>query len=148
MAVAIGDIKKLREETGAGVMDAKQALEETNGDMQKAVLWVQKKGVARAEKKADREAGVARVFAYVHHNGRVGGMVRIACETDFVARTEDFVVLGRELAMQVASMDPKGMEEFLKQDYLRDPSKTIATLVKETAGKLGENVTVEALAKL
>lgn len=142
MKIAMSEIKKLREETGAGVMDARRALEESGGDVKKAKDWIAKKGMARAEKKADRETGVTRVFAYVHHNGRVGSLVSVACETDFVAKTDEFGKLGREIAMQVASTRPESVSELLEQDYIRDTSKKVEQLVKETSGTIGENIRV------
>lgn len=138
----MNDIKSLREATSAGVMDAKRALEESKGDMSKAKAWIMKKGVAKAEKKADRDTGYEYVFSYVHHNGRVGSLLKLACETDFVAKTEDFQNLGKELVMQVASMMPKKVEEFTDQDYLRDPSKTIGGFVNEISAKVGENIRI------
>ena len=142
------DVKKLREETGAGIMDAKKALTEAKGNFDEAKKIIAKKGIERADKKADRETGVARVFAYVHFNGKTGAMVKLACETDFVAKTDDFATLGKELAMQVASMMPESTEELLKQDYLRDSKKTIAELVKEVSGKTGENVQIAEFVRL
>lgn len=141
--VTMDEIKKLREETGAGVMDAKRALEEANGDVKKAKAWIQVKGLERAEKKAERETVAGQVFSYVHHTGKVGALLHLKCETDFVARTEDFQHLGKELVMQVASMSPETTEEFLAQDYLRDPGKTIADLIKGVSGKVGENIQVD-----
>ena len=140
MAVTMADIKKLREETGAGVLDAKKALTESGGDMKKAKEWIAKKGLARAEKKADREAGNGIVYAYVHHNNMSGAMVELACETDFVAKTEDFVSLAKNLAMQVVSTNPKDVKAFLKDDYIREPGKTIDELIKAASGKLGEKI--------
>lgn len=148
MTVTAADVKKLREETGAGIMDAKKALQESNGDFAKAKEIIAAKGQERADKKADRETGVARVFAYVHFNGKTGAMVKLACETDFVAKTEDFEKLGREVAMQIASMMPETVEDLMQQDYLRDPKKTITELVKEVSGKTGENVRVIEIARL
>ena len=148
MKIKIEDIKKLREETGAGVMDARQALEESQGDMEKAKEWIKQKGLARAEKKADRETGAHYVFAYVHHNGQIGALLKLACETDFVAKNEKFQRLGKELVMQVASMNPESVEAFLEQPYLKESSKTIAELIKETAGVIGENIKVIEFARL
>lgn len=141
MKVKIEDIKKLRSETGAGVADCRQALEET-GDFAKAREWLRKKGMEKAAKKAEREVKAGMVFSYVHHTGRLGSMVALACETDFVAKTEDFQKLGRELALQVASMQPESVEVLLEQEYIRDPGKKIGELVKEVIGKLGENIQV------
>lgn len=148
MKVTIDQIKQLREETGAGVMDARRALEESQGDMNKAKEWIKKKGLARAEKKANRETGAEYVFAYVHHNGRMGALLKLACETDFVAKNDKFQALGKELVMQVASMAPTDVAEFLQQPYLKDTSKTIEELVKETAGVIGENIKVIEFARL
>ncbi len=148
MAIDIEQLKKLREETGAGVMDVRKALEESNGDLDKARKWIKEKAVKIAEKKSDRETGEGVVGSYVHTTGKVAGMVALACETDFVARTEDFKNLSRELAMQVASMSPENVEEFLKQPYIRDPKKSITDLIKETAGKVGENIVVKQIVRM
>ncbi len=148
MTITAQDVKKLREETGAGIMDAKKALTESDGDFAKAKKIIEVKGIERADKKADRETGVARVFSYVHFNGKTAALVKLACETDFVAKTDDFEKLGKEIAMQVASMAPESVEELLKQEYLRDPKKTIQELVKAVSGKTGENVRVLEIARL
>jgi len=136
------EIKKLREATSAGVMDCRQALQDNGGDMKKAEEWLRKKGVQRAEKKADRVVKAGTVFSYVHHTGRIGCMVALACETDFVAKTEEFQKLGRELAIQAAGTQPEDVKEFLQQDYLRESGKKLEELIKETIGKLGENIQV------
>ena len=148
MSVSMDEIKTLRQETGAGVMDAKRALVESKGDMKKAREWIKQRGMAKAAKKTGRETGVGVVFSYVHHNGKVGALVKLACETDFVARTDEFMKLGQELAMQVASMNPDTPEELMKQDYLRDSSKTIEQLVKEVSGSTGENIRLEQITRL
>jgi elongation factor Ts len=100
-------IKALRELTGAGVMDCKRALEATNGDVEAAVAQLREQGLATARKKADREAREGVVSAYIHHGSRLGVILELNCETDFVARTEDFQQLARELAMQVAGLSPQ-----------------------------------------
>ena len=141
MKTSIEDIKRLRIETGAGIADCRQALEET-GDYKVAKEWLRKKGIEKAAKKAEREVKAGQVFSYVHHTGRLGSMVALACETDFVAKTDDFQKLGRELALQVASMQPSSAAELLDQEYIRDPSKKIGELIKEVIGKLGENIQV------
>jgi len=143
----IEDIKKLRDETGASVSDIRNALDEAQGNEDKARELLKKRGLERAEKKSEREIKAGRVFSYIHHTGTVGGTVVLGCETDFVAKTEDFQKLGQELAMQVSSMSeismaPESVEEFLRQDYIREPSKTIETLIKEVVGRLGENIIV------
>lgn len=142
MAVTTADIKKLREETGAGVMDVKKALDEAKGDFSKAKELIKKRGLAKAAKKADRETKEGFVGVYQHTTGKVAAMVSLLCETDFVARNEEFTTLAREIAMQVASMQPKSVDDLLQQDYIRDASVTVDELVKQLAGKLGENVQV------
>lgn len=148
MKVDAEKIKKLREEVGGGMMDVKKALEEAEGNVEKAKKILKKKGIRKAEKKSERETGEGRVFSYVHHNGKVGALLRLACETDFVAKNEEFQKLGKELVMQVASMKPENVEEFLGQNYVREPDKTIEELIKEAIGKLGENIEVEGFARL
>lgn len=136
-------IKQLREQTGAGVMDAKKALEESNGDMAKAVEWVRQRGLAKAEKKSDREAKEGVIATYVHQTNKLAAMVEFNCETDFVARNEEFIRLGQEIAMQVASMAPEDVADLLQQDYIREPGKTIEELVKELSGKIGEKMEIK-----
>lgn len=136
------EIKKLREKTGAGVMDAKRALEEAGGDMEKAEKIIIEKGLAKAEKRSEREVVSGRVYAYIHATGKVGAMVEVAVETDFVANTEEFSSLCKEVAMQVASMNPESVEELLEQDYIRDGSRKVKDLVNELIGKTGENAKI------
>ena len=103
------DVSELRERTGAGMMDCKRALEEAGGDMEKAVEILRKKGIAKAEKRAGRTASRALVVSYIHHNGKVGVLVELNCETDFVARTDEFQQLARDIALHIASADPIGV---------------------------------------
>lgn len=142
MKVDIEEIKRLREKTGAGVSDCRECLEECCGDFAKAEEMLRKKGIEKAAKKSEREVKVGSVFSYVHHTGRLGSMVALACETDFVAKTDDFQKLGRELALQVASTQPESVEVFLEQEYIRDTSKKVSDLIKAVIGKLGENILV------
>lgn len=135
-------IKQLREVTGAGVMDAKRSLEEASGDLDKAVEIIKAKGLAKAESKSDREVKSGKVYCYTHGGGTAGSMVEVACETDFVAKTEEFETLCKEIAMQVVSMEPKDVAELLSQPYIRDGAKTIEQLVKELVGKTGENMQI------
>jgi elongation factor Ts len=100
------DVKRIREQTGAGIMDCKRALEESGGDYDKAVLFLREKGLSTAAKKAGREAREGIIQSYIHHGSRLGVLLEINCETDFVARTDDFQQLARELAMQIAGMAP------------------------------------------
>src|SRR4030043_249278 len=123
--ISIETIKKLREETGAGVMDVKRALEETKGNQAKAIDLIRKKGLLKAEKRKDKEAKEGIIATYVHQTGKMAALVELLCETDFVAKTEDFVKLGKELAMQVASMDPKSVKELITQPYIRDPKMMV-----------------------
>ncbi|HET7034796.1 MAG TPA: elongation factor Ts, partial [Thermomicrobiaceae bacterium] len=169
-------VKDLRERTGAGVMDAKRALEASDGDMKKAAAIIEEQGLKRAEKKEGRGTSEGLVWSYIHGGtpgqtgGRVGALVEINCETDFVARTDDFRALCRDVAMQVAAMDPKyitaadipqaelreqagNAEKYaervalLSQPFIRDASKTISDLVRERIGKLGENIVVRRFAR-
>jgi elongation factor Ts len=107
MAVSAEQVKKLRESTGAGMMECKTALEEAGGDLDKAVVILRKKGMAAAVKKADRLASEGIVYSYLHPGGKVGALVELNCETDFVAKTPEFSELAKDLAMQIAAMDPK-----------------------------------------
>ena len=143
MANAKDDVKRLREETGAGVMDCKRALDEAKGDFEKAKSLIKERGLAKAKEKADREAKEGVVEAYVHAGGRIGAMVELSSETDFVARNADFKGLAREIAMQVAAMDPTDVDQLLGQPYIRDASKTIGELVTGIAATTGENVRVK-----
>ena len=141
MALNTDQIKELRTKTGAGVMDAKQALEEANGDMAKAEEWLKQKGLASAAKKGDRETTQGLVESYIH-NGRIGALVEVNCETDFVAKTEDFQALAKDVAMQVAAMGPENVEELLEQEFIKDPSHKISDLVKGAIAKVGENIVI------
>ncbi len=138
----VDQIKKLRYGTGAGVMEVKRALGDSGGDLEKAKKLLQERGVAKAQKKTDRKAADGLVATYVHATGKIGAMVEVFCETDFVARTEDFQKLAKELAMQAAATDPKNAEEFLGQEYIREPNKKIQDLINEVIAKVGENVKV------
>lgn len=141
MKVTALQIKTLREKTQAGFSDCKNALEEANGDMKKAEEILRKKGFEKAAKKSDRETKSGLVESYVH-GGRIGVLVSLLCETDFVARTDEFKTLAHEIALQVSSMNPKDVSVLLKQEYIRDSSKTIEELIKETIAKLGENIQI------
>jgi len=143
MASAKDDVKRLREETGAGVMDCKRALDEAKGDFQKAKVLIKERGLAKAKEKSDRDAREGVVEAYVHAGGRIGAMVELSSETDFVARNPNFRELAKEIAMQVAAMDPTDVDQLLGQAYIRDASKTIGELVTTIAASTGENVRVK-----
>ena len=140
--ISIDQIKKLREKTSAGIMDSRRALEETKGDEKKAEDLLKKWGIEKAEGKADRETKAGIIDSYIHAGGKVGVLVELLCETDFVAKTAEFKNLSHELCLQIASMDPKDVKTLLSQEYIRDPSSTIEKLVKQAIGKLGENITI------
>lgn len=137
----IKDIKKLREETFASIVDCRDALLECKGNMEKAKQWLKKKGLDKAGTKTSREvkAGMVEVYS---HNGKVGVLVELLSETDFVAKTEDFKNLAHELALQIASQNPSSVEELLAQDYIREPGTSVEQLIKGVIGKLGENIQV------
>lgn len=128
-------------------MDCRQALQAVGGDLEKAKKWLKKKGVASAGKRAGREAKAGLIETYTHNGGRVAAVVELNCETDFVARTKEFKKLAHELVMQVAAMNPKNVQELLKQPYIRDEKITVEELIKETIGKIGENIVVGCLAR-
>jgi len=151
-------VKELREKSGAGVMDCKRALQETSGDMERAMWLLREQGLAQASKRAGREASQGIVESYVHGGGRIGVLVEVNCETDFVARTPDFRELAHDIAMQIAATDPAAVDDdgasgdgevtypshlpLLKQPFIKDPSRTIADLVRNTAAKTRENIVV------
>ncbi len=143
----IEDIKKLREQTGAGIADCKEALSLSKGDLEEAKKWLKQKGLDKANQKADREVKMGLVDVY-SHGGRVGVIVELLCETDFVAKTEDFKNLAHELSLQIASMNPENVQELLEQEYIREPSQKIGDLIKSVIGKLGENIQVGKFARI
>lgn len=136
-------IKEIREETGASILDIKNLLEEHAGDKSKVKELLKEKAKEKAAKKADREIKDGLVYSYIHGNGKVGSLILMGCETDFVAKTDDFVSLCKEIAMQATTTDYETVEDFLDDDYIRDPSKKVQDLISETIGKLGENITLE-----
>ena len=133
-------LKKLRGETSASIADCRVALEETDNNYDKAKEWLKKRGLEKAEKKADRETSQGVVESYIHAGGKVGVLLVLLCETDFVAKTDEFKNLAREIGMQIAAMNPENLDDLLKQDYIRDSSMTIEGLIKSVIGKLGENI--------
>jgi elongation factor Ts len=162
LSVSIETIKVLRERTSAGVMDCKRALQEADGDMEKAEVILKALGVASAEKKASRATNQGLVESYVHSGGRIAAIVEVNCETDFVARTEEFKSLAHDLAMQVAAMSPQYVDRadipedeevtpdqvcLMQQPFIKDPSKSIDERVKEAIGVLGENVRVRRFSR-
>ncbi len=130
-------IKKVREETGAGVMRVKQVLEQFDGDEAKALELLKKEGLEKVAKREDRATGQGKVFSYSHHSNKIVSVVELFSETDFVAKNELFEQLGKDIALQVASM---GEDDIENQDFIKDPSKKIIDLIKEVIAKTGENI--------
>lgn len=145
--VKIEQIKKLREQTQASVMACKKALEESQGEMKKAKSLLRKKVLLKAEKKKGEEAKEGLIHAYIHSGERVGAMVKLCCQTDFVARNEAFLKLAHELCLQIASMKPKNIKELQNQEYIREPKKKIKDLLREAMTKFGENIKIEEFAR-
>lgn len=160
--VTTDDVKRLRDETGAGVMDSKRALEQAGGNFEDAKRLLREQGIASAAKRAERETSQGLVEAYIHGGGRIGALVEVQCETDFVARTDGFKQLARDIAMQVAAMNPLALEPadvpddapgsreehaLLSQSFIKDGSKTIRDLIQETVAQTGENVKVGHFAR-
>ena len=135
-------LKDLRDKTGASVMMIKRALEEAGGDTQKALDVLKRLGHDAAAKKESRETLAGKIEAYIHAGGRVGTLVELRSETDFVARNEEFSKLARELAMHIAAMNPQNVEELLVQPYIRDEKKTIADLVKNASASFGGHIEI------
>ena len=140
--VRVQDIQKLRDETGAGVMECKNALEEAGGDSNKAKVIINERGLLKAEKKSERKTGAGVLESYIH-NERVGVLLELRTETDFVARSKDFRELAHELAMQIAAMAPKDIDELIKQPYIKDESISVDSFIKGYIAKFGENIQVE-----
>ena len=140
------NIKLLREKTGAGVMDIKKALDEAKGDVKKAEELLKARGAQIAAKKADRVTAQGLIDSYVHL-GKIGVLVEVNCETDFVARNDDFKTLVHEIALQAAQSESESVEDLLKEEYFKNPSQTIDDLVKEAIGKIGENIKIKRFVK-
>ena len=168
MEISAACIKELREQCGAGFMDCRTALMKTDGDIDKALEILKEQGFAKAAKKADRAADQGLVEAYIHCGGRIGAMVEVNCETDFVARTDEFKALAHNIAMQVAAMNPPYISEddipadmpeaeraeldvttacLLNQAYIKDPTLTIKDIIVENVAKMGENIKVSRIAR-
>jgi elongation factor Ts len=139
-------IQKLREETGAGVMDCKKALEEAGDNFELAKELIEKKGIAKAEKKAERITGAGLLESYIH-NGRIGVLLELRTETDFVAKSEPIKELVRDLALHISAMDPDSVDTLMKQPYVKDESKTVEEVIKGAIAKVGENLKVSRFAR-
>ena len=155
-------VKELRDQSGAGIMQCRKALIESQGDIEKALEILKKQSLVKAAKKAERPAVDGLIEAYIHTGGRVGAMVELNCETDFVARTDEFKKLAHHLAMQVAAMSPQfiSREEvspgtevepqtacLLLQADIKNPDKTVQEIIVETIAKVGENIKVSRFAR-
>lgn len=141
----IKKLKQLRDETEVSFSLIKKALEETNNDIAKAKKKLQEWGAEKVTKVAGRSTSQGGIYNYLHHDGKTAGLVELLCETDFVSGNDDFKTFGREIAMQIASFNPKNPEELLKQEYIRDSSKTIDDLLKEAVLKFGENIKISRI---
>lgn len=141
MSVTVEQIKALRAKTGLGIHEVKSALEEANGDETKAIEVLKKRGLSTVAKKADRSTSQGLIDSYVHA-GRIGALVEVSCETDFVARNDDFKAFVHDLSLQVASMNPENVDELLAQEFFKDSSKTIQQYLNETIAKIGENIKI------
>jgi len=162
MKISTERIKELRNESGAGVMDCRNALLEAEGDMEKACQILKQRSLFNAEKKEERTASQGTIEAYIHSGGRIGAMVEVNCETDFVTRTGEFKELAHDLAMQIAAIPPEFISEqeipegsdvdprtacLLLQPYIKDTDKTVQDIITETIAKVGENIKVSRFAR-
>jgi elongation factor Ts len=162
LKIHIDIVKELREQSGAGVIQCRNALIEAEGDIEKALQILKQKSLFQAEKKAKRSTSQGLVEAYIHAGGRIGAMVEVNCETDFVARTNEFKELAHHLAMQVTAMDPQFISKeeihegteiepqnacLLLQPDIKDPTRTVGEIIAETIAKVGENIRVSRIAR-
>ena len=173
MVISADQVKQLRERTGAGIMECKRALQESDGNMDRAADLLKQQGLAKAEKKAGRTALQGLVEPYIHAGGRIGSIVEVNCETDFVARTPEFRELAHDVAMQVAALSPRYVSEeeipadamaelerehgsrkkaveavcLLDQPFIKDPRSSIRDLIKDRISKVGENIVVRRFAR-
>jgi|TARA_B100000809_G_scaffold166133_1_gene163376 elongation factor Ts len=163
LAVDVKLVRDLRDQTGAGIIDCKEALESSGGDMEKAILALREKGVASATKRVGKDTNEGIIETYLHTGGRVGAMVELGCETDFVARTEEFQKLAHDICMQIAAMGPVYVDEseieegddrppaqvaLMLQPYIKNSSSSVGEMVRELAGKVGENIRVVRFSRL
>ncbi len=173
MVITANQVKQLREQSGAGIMECKRALEQVHGDISKAADLLKQQGLAKADKKSGRDASQGLIEPYIHGGGRIGAIIEVNCETDFVARTPEFRELAHDLAMQVAATSPafvstddvpaeawtnletehgsraKAAETvvLLDQAFIKDPKLTIRDLVRDSIAKLGENIVIRRFAR-
>lgn len=157
MPVPINLVRELRERSGAGVMECQRALEQCQCNVEEALAFLRQRGLAQAEKKMNRATHQGMVEAYIHPGGRIGAMVEVNCESDFVARTEEFKALAHDLVLQVAATSPRFLSSqeippdvqgdpkelcLLLQPFIKDEGKTVEERIKETIAQLGENIRV------
>ncbi len=162
MVISTAKIKELRAQCGAGIMECRNSLHEAKGDMEKALKILKEKGQLKAAKKADHATSQGLIEAYVHTGGRIGAMIELNCESDFVARTNEFKELAHNLAMQVTAQDPQYISKeeapegddieietacLLHQPYIRDPGRTVQDVIVETIAKVGENIKVSRFSR-
>jgi len=192
MEISAALVKELREKSGAGILDCKEALKESNGNIETAFDFLRKHGIAKAANKSDREVNEGAVLSYIHPGNKLGVLLELNCETDFVAKTDDFLGLAKEVSMQIAASNPltvtrddiseelvnrekevysggedlKGKPEnivekiidgkmekwykqvcLMEQVFVKDPSKSVSDLIKETISKLGENITIKRFSR-
>jgi elongation factor Ts len=137
--ISLDDIKRLRELSGVGITDAKQALVDSGGDFDKALEAMRKKGLTKAEKRFGREARAGLIGGYVH-DGRIGVLAEVNCETDFVAKTDEFKELVKNLCLHIAASEAADVEKLLAEPYVKNPDQSVAEHIKEHIAKLGENI--------
>jgi elongation factor Ts len=162
LKISADRVKELREQSGAGVMQCRKALMECQGDIERALEFLKEQGMLKAKEKAERATSQGLIEAYIHTGGRIGAMVEVNCETDFVARTDEFKELAHQLAMQVAAMQPQFISEeeyspetelepqaacLLLQPYIMDPERSVQDIITETIAKVGENIKVSRFAR-
>jgi elongation factor Ts len=140
-SIGTEDIRRLRELTGVGLTDAKLALVDAGGDFDKALAAMREKGLTKAEKRAEREARAGLIASYVH-DGRIGVLVEVNCETDFVAKTAEFQELVKDICLHTAASDADDVDSLLDQPFVKNPEQTLSDYIKEYIAKLGENIMV------
>jgi elongation factor Ts len=162
MRISVEAVKELRNRTNVGIADCNKALLEVGGDIEKAIEFLKQRGIAIAEEKKDASATEGVIEAYIHHTKRIGALVELNCQTDFVARTAEFKELAHDLAMQIAATSPQFLtsEEvppetetdpqaacLLSQPFIKEPTKTVQEIIAETIAKVGENIKVRRFAR-
>jgi elongation factor Ts len=147
MALDVNLLKQLREQTGLSFSLCKKALEESNNDIEEAKKKLNEWTGEKISSKLERTTSQGGIFSYVHHNRKIASLIELQCETDFVSGNDEFKKLGQELAMQAATVPAENVEEFLKQEYIRDAKKTVQDLIKDAVLKFGENTKVARIVR-